>query len=405
MNTLRAGTYFPHRKEWTIAVLLFFFGFLTGLAHFEALRGEKSAVFLIPGLYGPAVMMASGHGFIVPDYVLYPELHQFLEGDKQSFSPASLPANIEQRPSAVASYHRYLLYAVALIWRIFGISWKNLEPFISLFLGWYAVSLYFLFRFFLSRILAFLCALFLTVSPAVFMLVLDLRDFSKAPFTITLFCILLWLLISASSLRYQIRGALLLGIFHGIFMGFRQDALIFLPLSMCVLIFPVFLKTNVARFKSLSPLLIYLSLFAILATPLLQHMEGGSQPQHVLVQGFARDRMDLLGMKEAAYHHPLSGADYYTFSMLSDFASRNPGQSIPVHFDDENTVTAGQRWLKEAIFLHPADLASRGWSAIWRILRYADAFPPSFSEPDALYRFFNQVHRYFAFFMHRAGLP
>jgi hypothetical protein len=188
-------------------------------------------------------------------------------------------------------------------------------------------------------------------------------------------------------------------------MGFRQDALIFLPLCICVLIFPVFLKKDIALWKSLAPLFLYLSVFFVLASPMLQRMEGAAQPQHVLIQGFARDRMDQLGIKEASYQSLLSGSDFYIFAFLSDFASRTPDLTVPQIYNDEDAVAAGQRWLEEAVFLYPADLATRGWMAIWRILRYADAFPPFFAEPAGLYRFFNQLHRSFSYFMHGAGLP
>ncbi|NLN92299.1 MAG: hypothetical protein GX130_03185 [Candidatus Hydrogenedens sp.] len=405
MNHSSTSTYLDRRIDWIIATLLFLFGFLAGLAHFESLRQDTSAIVPIEDLYGPAVMIAMGHGFIVPDYAEYPEFQDFLRVNQDDLSPDHLPEDIETGYSAAAFYHRYLLYAVGFIWRIFGISWKTLEPFIALFLGWYALSLYFLLRFFLSRCLAFLSSLLLIASPAVFMVVLDLRDFSKAPFTITLFCLLLWLFTKRHSLRSQILGAVLLGMLHGIFMGFRQDALIFLPLCICLLLFFVFMKKDLALWKALTPLFLYLSLFFALAMPMFQSLEGNAQPQHVLVQGFARDRMDQLGMKQASYQSLLSGADYYTFSMLSDFASRTPDLTTPQLHNDPDTMAAGQRWLQESVFLYPADLVTRGWTAIWRILRYADAFPSCFTEPTVFHQYFNSVHRSFAFFMHRAGLP
>lgn len=392
-------------KEWILAAILFIGAFLAGLAHLESFRGEHSAVVSIEYLYGPAVMMASGKGFINPDYAEYPELKAFLKGQVESFSPDLLPDTVKTAPSTMAAYHRYLLYTVGLVWRICGISWKYLEPMLAFFLAWYALSLYVLFRFFVSRTLAFLSALLLTVSPAVFLLVFDLRDFSKAPFTITLFCILLWLFMKGPTWRQKLLGALFLGITHGLFMGFRQDALIFLPLCVCILVIPVFLKRQEALWKSLSPLFLYVCLFFALAAPMFQHMDGNAQPQHVLVQGFARDRMDQLGMKQTSYQALVSGADYYTFAALSDFAERHSALTTPKLLDDEASSIAGQQWLQEALFLYPADLATRGWAAIWRILRYADAFPPFFAEATPVHQFFNHLHQSFAFFMHRAGLP
>ncbi|NLN92300.1 MAG: tetratricopeptide repeat protein [Candidatus Hydrogenedens sp.] len=395
-----------HPKEWLCILLLFLYGLTVGLVHFESLREDgKSAVFVVVELYGPALMMACGHGFLSPDQSLYPELHKFLEGEQETFSKDLLPADIETTSSAVAAYHRYLLYMVAAVWRIFGISWAHLEIVISVMLGWYAVSLYLLFRFFLSRILSLLSTLFFIVSPAVMTVLPDLRDFSKAPFTVTLLCILLWLFNKRTHLQFQIIAAAVLGTVHGIALGFRQDTLVLFPLCVCVLTFPILLKPDTERWKRLFPLLIYLSLFFLLSSPLLKRMEGAAQPQHALVQGFAKDRLDLLGMKEAPYYTVLSGADYYTFAMLYSFADRSPDLSTPDFSNDKQSEIIGQRWLQESAFLYPADLIARAWAAVCQSFRYSSAFPPSFSEPTRTHNFIYDLHRSFAFAMHYAGVP
>lgn len=394
-----------YAKEWLCIMLLFFYGLTVGMAHFESLRHDgKSAIFVVVEMYGPALMMACGQGFVSPDQSLYPELHKFLEGEEETFSKENLPEHVEVGTSTVAAYHRYLLYLVATVWRIFGISWAHLEGVISLMLGWYAVALYLLLRFFLSRILSFFSTLFFILSPAVMTVLPDIRDFSKAPFTITLLCILLWLAHKHSRLQFQILAATLLGIIHGIALGFRQDTLVLLPLCICVLAFPLFLKHDTSRWKRLAPMLIYLALFFLLASPLLKRMEGAAQPQHALVQGFSKDRLELLGMEEAPYYTTLSGADFYTFAMLYDFAERSPKLSVPDAFDDKDSEAAGQQWLHEAVFLYPADIVARAWAAVCQSFRYADAFPPSFSEPTSAHSYIYDLHRSLAFAMHHAGV-
>ncbi|NLN92298.1 MAG: hypothetical protein GX130_03180 [Candidatus Hydrogenedens sp.] len=394
-----------YRKDWLCILLLFFYGLSVGLVHFESLREDgKSAVFVVVELYGPALMMACGHGFIYPSESSHPELRKFLEGEEETFSKDLLPEDIKSGSSTVAAYHRYLLYMVAAVWRIFGISWAHLEIVISVMLGWFAVSLYLLFRFFLSRLLSFLSTLFFVVSPAVLAVLPDLRDFSKAPFTITLLCILLWLSNKRTHLQFQIIAATVLGTVHGIALGFRQDMLILFPLSVCVLAFPILLKQSASRWKRLFPLLIYLSLFFLLASPLLQRMEGAAQPQHALVQGFAKDRLDLLGIKEAPYYTMLSGADYYTFAMLYSFADRSPHLSVPDVFDDKNAEAVGQRWLQESLLLFPADMVTRAWAAVCQSFRYSGAYPPSLPEPTVIHKYICNLHRSFAFAMHYAGV-
>lgn len=405
MNNQTVKRFRKHLKDWLCIAVLFIYGVAVAFGHFESLRqNNETTLTVVEYLYGPALMMACGRGFFSPDERQHPELQAFLQGKQESFFKEDLPDELHTNATKVAAYHRYLLYLVAAIWKVFGIHWRHIEVLNSLMLGWYAASLFVLLRFFLSRIFSFISTLIIIFSPTVLIILTDLRDFSKAPFTITILCVLVWLFKNRFYLRRQIIGAAILGLVHGIALGFRQDVLVLLPLCVALTVYPLLLKGNTARWKRTCPLLLYLILFSILARPLMQHMEGGSQPQHVLVQGFANDRMDVLGMKEAPYQALLSGADFYTFSVLSNFSTRSSADTPPVKYNSKEAMVIGNEWLKKSLLLFPADIVTRSWAAVFQGLRYSSAFYPGFSEPTAVHKTIYKCHYSLAFFFHRAGL-
>jgi tetratricopeptide (TPR) repeat protein len=394
------------RNELLILLLLFLLSFSIGLFHLRSLRKDNQpSLQYIHSLYGPAVMIAYDYGFTQPDLQLLPELYNFLKGNRESFSPELLPETITERPSSVAAYHRYLLYLVGYFWKITGVSWKRFEILIALFLAWYALVLYAFMRLFFGKKLSASLSLLFILSPAVLLILPDLRDFSKAPFILTILFNLFYLLKTRLSWRKLVFISFMTGAMNGIAIGFRQDPLVFMPLGVFITGLIAFRDHRRPRWKAVSAPAVYLIGFLLLGSPMLGRMEGGAQPQHVLIQGFAENRMDLLGMKEAPYKTLLSGSDLYVFSTVQDYAHRKPGLPHNFAFNSSEAQQSGHQWLLDSLFLFPADIAARGWAAVCRILRYADAFPPSFWEPLAFHRAAYGLHRFLGHFFHAAGLP
>jgi predicted membrane protein len=125
---------------------------------------------------------------------------------------------------------------VALFWRLFGISHKSLEPLAIALLCWTALAAYGIMRLGMGKILSFLLALVFTFSPPVLLLLPSLRDFSKAPFLLSLIFALGYLVHYCRNSKGLLFWAIALGVLHGVAMGFRQDALIFTPLVLVVLL-------------------------------------------------------------------------------------------------------------------------------------------------------------------------
>lgn len=394
----------PPLAEGVAVLLLVLFSLFVGVAHLRSMRidGHPSLQY-IDNLYGPAVMLAYGHGFVSPDFLLYPKLHEFLKGERESFPRELLPDQIQEAPSSVASYHQYLLYVVGCFWKITGVSWKNLEILIAFFLVWYTLVLYGFMRLFLGRICSFLLTVFFILSPAVLSIIHDLRDFSKAPFIVTLLLILIWLYQTRLPLRRLLLMSLSVGIIHGIGLGFRQDLIVLVPFFLFALLIIAIKHFKKVQWRVFFPPLIFAFGFLLFAWPMLGRMEGGAQPQHILVQGFAADRMDQLGISQPPYQSLLSGSDHYTFAMLSDYALRKSGMPIYSGLNSKGAEKSGQMWLRESVLLFPADLIARGWAAVLRNQRYADGWTPSFSEQSAIHIFLFNCHHHLSDIFHKTG--
>ena len=102
-----------HLLDVGLAICIFLAGCCIGQAYLAAARKDQTAVAGIELLYGPAVMMAYGYGFIYPDLQRYPELRAFLRNERESLPRETLPPVIIEGESEVAEYHRYLLYTTA----------------------------------------------------------------------------------------------------------------------------------------------------------------------------------------------------------------------------------------------------------------------------------------------------
>lgn len=372
--------------------------------HLKALDTGKSAIYCLGEVYGPAVMLAYGHGFISPDLRAHSEIAAFLTGERESLPEDAMPTEIIQGKSTAAEYHRYLSYTMAAIWRLTGVSWRSLEPLLAFMMGWCAIAVYGLMRLGMKRLLSFVLAVLFTTSPAMLFVLPNLRDFGKAPFLLTILLGLGWLLKTRPSTARTFVLAIALGILTGVGMGFRQDALTFMPLTIAVLV-----AVGIARYRTnlmriFLPAVVYLVCFVMMAWPMLTRMDGGASPDHHIIQGFSSERLDNLGVYSPVYKPLLTGADEYVFSTVYDYGRRAVEPAME-HFnlDSPGAEKAGRKWLINMALHFPADLLLRGYASALRTLRYADAYPPAFQEPTKWHTFLYDAHRIVARHMLRWG--
>lgn len=392
-------------RDIVLAVMVFAITCCAGYGHLRAMRAGHSAVTGIELLYGPSVMLAQGRGFIEPDIQEYPELRAFLRGDMESLPPGAVPETVIESPSQVSSYHRYLVYTVAFFWWIFGISWTSLEPLLALLLAWSGVAVYGIMRLGMRRSLAFFFALVFMISPAMLGTLTELRDFSKAPFILSMLWGLGWLIRYRVNLRQLLLCSVFLGLLSGIGMGFRQDVFVFLPLSMVVLLFSAFRRDVKSSLLRLTAIPLCLCFFFGAAWPMFGRMAGAANPDYFLVQGFSTERQDNLGMLDASYRPLASGKDCYVFSVINDYAKRDAGEGeARFAWNSPDADVYNRKWILTHVITFPADLAARGYAAILRNLRYADAYPPTLSLPTRWHERLYAFHRGLAAHLHRFGL-
>lgn len=397
------------KRAWVIdgaiAVMVFLIVFAAGYSHLRSLRQGRSAVTGYEFVYGPAVMLAQGRGFVSPDLLLYPELRAFVRGETEVLPRDAVPDVVIEAPVQLASYHRYLVYAVSLFWRWFGISWTSLEPLLALLLAWSGVAVYGVMRLGMMRPLALAAALLFMISPAMLGTLTELRDFSKAPFILSMLAGLGWLIKYKAGFRQLVFWAAFLGLLAGTGMGFRQDVFVFLPLSLVLLMVSAFRADATARWSPLITVPLCLLCFYLTAWPMLGHIEGAAHPDHHLVQGYSTKRLDNLGILPASYKPMASGSDCYVFSALQDHMRRTDGEEASRFArNSAGSDRAGRRWTLDMARLFPADLAARGYAAVLRPLRYADAYPPVFMEPTRWHKVLYAAHRGLAAHLHRFGV-
>lgn len=396
-------------------------GFAGGLAYLGHDAARPSPMGLEAHVLGAAVPLALGQGFFQPDVERIPALNAFFDGEVSVLEVGALPLPLPAKPRSAAhssEFHYYLNHTVALVWRLAGISKESLEPLAAVMLGWTAAAVYGILRLGMGRLLSFLIALGFTFSPPVLYTLPYLRDFSKAPFLLTLFFLLGYLAKRKATSRAIFGWSIFLGCFHGFALGFRQDVLIFLPLVVVVLLFSgSSLATGSTtsgnprwRFRAANGFLaavVYLFFFLAAGSPMLGKMEGGADPFHPLVQGSSTKHMQNLGLGPAMYIPLASGHDNYAFATYyHHFRRANNAPEAHFDYDTAGSQQAGRQWLIDLGMCFPADMLSRVYASVFRIIRYADAFTPPLhreTESSAL-REIAAAHTFLAEHLHRFGL-
>lgn len=185
--------------------------------------------------FGPAVSLACGRGFTDVDFSKMDALTSFLTMNTDHFSCAQLPTG--QLPLRPTDHwtdfqldHLYLMGSLAFLWRFTGVEWQSLAILTGFLHGVTAASAYALFRLGMGRVASTGMTLLLLCSSSVTAHLIMYRDYSKAPFfTLALFGIGLMALHGRNRRIIAIASALT-GLSIGIGIGFRQDAMIIIPL-------------------------------------------------------------------------------------------------------------------------------------------------------------------------------
>lgn len=223
------------RADSYIAAVIFLAGLFVGWAHTSSTSVAVGDI--IRSTFPPAVNFACNGKLESIDPSDYsPQLKLFLEQKVDDFDCANLTSKPKPFSLDVAQYQtHHLLYATGLTWKITGISWSKLSLLLGILFGVAAVLTYGLFRLFMARGVALPMAVLAAFNPLTLAYLPYLRDYAKAPVLMAGMLVLALLVYRCKSAGRMWKLSALMGASVGIGMGFRQDALILVPLFSIVL--------------------------------------------------------------------------------------------------------------------------------------------------------------------------
>ena len=379
-----------YRADVWLAVLLFAAGACCAMVYSATWGGH--AQFWQNVTFMQSLMWACGRGFENPRVSDVPGLDAFLNGDTDTFDCGCIPDDVEFLPRdtrgmsydeidayhpqpdfhgflAWQRYHVYLVWAVAFLWQVLGVSWSALTPLSGLLYGLSSLAIYGLFRLAAGRALAACCTLLLIVSPLHLEQAPHLRDYSKAPF------ILLALFLVGVLLRRRRSDAATLGLaglcgaLIGLGAGFRTDVLICVPIFpvMALLLFSGSLwETWRLRLGALAAFATGVAVFGF--PVLLEVLREAGHFAHVAILGLLHYCDARLGVGSRVYELGDPFSDYYVLSMVQAYSDRISGWMPATRVMSAEYHEATQHFLRAYVSQFPADLLLRAYASVLRVL-------------------------------------
>lgn len=359
------------------------------LVSFAAVAGWKALLYwngpalsITNDLFIPSVCYANGMGLVNIDPACSPELREFLDFKRPAFSPEALrgasPQVLELDP--FQQYHRYLLYATGIVWRVFGVSWDAMKILIIALYAAAGLAAYYLFRLGMGRSLALLCSAAFLIAPATRDILPVVRDFGKAPFFLLLMLLAGRMVVRRNGPRGLIIRSLLLGVVLGIGLGFRRDLLLGVPVGLVA----VFLAPLAGGMRMLpwraAALSVLCAAFVVSGWPILTSFDkNGTMADHDLIMGFATNANEELGIRPASYERLYLLNDMFASTSAYSFESRTSNA-----VDLNNWNGPKRHYLIESVLTFPFDYLNRAYAAVLSALTGAplDIFRPFALRPS-----------------------
>jgi hypothetical protein len=353
-----------------IALAIFCAGSWLGVAAVRGFQAAGGTPYFYQSEFGPAVMVACGRGFQGPDLRTEPALAAFLLQQSDAFDCTQLApavATVALTPFQRAS--EYLEFAVAMTWKVTGVSWSKLVILPGAFFGAVAALTYGVLRLGLSRLFALLALVPSVISTPNFMIVPQLRDYSKGPFLLAAI-LLMGALVMGSADRRRIVGLSGIGgAVIGIGLGFRFDLVIaVLPF---VLTAAFLVPSGVTPSTRILAIAAFLAALAAATAPLLRGPSGnGSNAGHVALLGLSVDFDRPLRVEPSIYEFAGQYNDSLAFSIINSYAIRVEDQRRGVDLSTSAYDRAALGYLTQLARVFPADLVTRIVSASRTIPKY-----------------------------------
>lgn len=273
--------------------------------------------------FGPAVMFASGHGYVNPDTTRADRIRRFLDLETDRLGRDDVPADTPTVPlGGDQRVHRYLLLAVGLWWRLAGISWSQVAAVNAVLYGLATASLYAIFRLGVRPPLATLGALVLASSAVQLGNLVHLRDYAKTPFVLASVWIMGTVVARSMSRRGLLGHAALGGVTLGIGAGFRIDVIALVPIfALALVAFHADRPWRRVGDKLLA-LALFLAVFVVSAAPILLDTSTGSNVAHVVILGLMEPFDPALRIDGSIYSFGPHYNDSYVGSVVGSYAER-----------------------------------------------------------------------------------
>jgi hypothetical protein len=352
-----------------MAVLIFLAG--------AAVGGAYRRVFVASGApeefgvykeFGPAVALACGRGFVGTGDAPTPAVGEFLLHKRDRMTCADLPPTIPPQPLDITQgLYRYLIAAAGLVWAVSGsISWNGLTPLFAITYGATVTAAYGIFRLGIGRVMSVAATLAVLLSAIHLGYLPYLRDYSKAPFALTLILIMGRLATGPLTWKRAIGYGAAFGLVLGIGFGFRNDLLInVVPWAAVVLLcLPGNLRANLDR-KAVC-LAVSTVVFLITARPILSAYSNGSNSGHVALLGLMTAFDGPLGLAGSVYDWGYFYNDGFAYRLINSFTYRQYGH--PVAYLSSEYDRAMVEYVLRIVRHFPADFVARVYGSVLKIL-------------------------------------
>ena len=323
--------------------------------------------------FSPAAMFACGHGFRVVDWSQDRALSAFLRREPQQDAlacDAVSRAVPDVEPNSLQRISLYLEWAVALTWRLAGVSWPALWWLNALLAGLFGALVYGVMRLGMRPLVAAAFSAVVVTSPFHLSNVPQLRDYSKAPFLMAVVLLMGIVVKRALSRRQLLLVAGLGGAVAGIGFGFRTDILLAaVPFAAALIVFRAGALAVRSRFaEGVAAALVFAASFALIAAPVLGGYAKGGNSGHVVLLGFGDSFNPGLGVE--SHHYSLAGpySDSYQDMVVRGYTSRVTGDTHLFSVGSDDYDRESGRYLMAVVRTFPADVAVRALGAVAQVL-------------------------------------
>lgn len=362
-------------RDILVAGMLFLVSTGLAITALRDFRADGAREYFYQENFGPAVMMACGHGFGLAASPP-PSLAAFLNQQTGSFSCDDLANTTTVIPVEAAAHANwyYLYYATAAVWRVTGVSWGAVDYLAALLCGAATSILFGLFRLVSGRTIAAVLAMVLTLAPPNLLQLLSVRDYSKAPFVLGALLTLAILLVRPMRAAATVAMAGLYGVIIAVGYGFRGDLAVMLPLGAGAILLWLPGAWRQHALRNVGAAIAVVLAFGITALPVLRGLDRGGCQFHVALLGLTTPLTNDLALASPIYRFGDHLTDTFAILKTGDYATRVLGAEVPPYCQQVYDVASGQLYF-QMLSTFPADFAARALASALFIFRWALEVP------------------------------